>query len=126
MDDKHPDIDEGIEPIQPREHVARLVGDFRVMAEAEVNYYRARFSYSAGIAKSTSLFVALALFCVMGAVTALILGLLLALAEVIGFIGATFCMTLLFIVVAALFAMAARNNVRKLSFPEIEGEQPKL
>jgi hypothetical protein len=120
MDDQQPIKDDMTNPLPASEQVARLVGDFRIMADAEIKYYRARLSYSAGVAKWTSLFVALALFSLFGAVVALILGLLLALAELIGFLAATLCLTVSFILVAVLFAGIARNNVRKLSFPEIE------
>ncbi len=120
MIEELPGSDDTPGPLPAREQVARLVGDFRVMANAEVNYYRARLSYSAGIAKWTSLFVALALFSLSGAIIALILGLLLALSQTIGFLAATLCMTVGFILIAVLFAMIARNNVRKLSFPEFE------
>ena len=120
MDDQQPINDDSTHtPLPAREQVARLVGDFRVMADAEISYYRARLSYSAGVAKWTSLFVALALFSLFGAVVALILGLLLALAELTGFLAATLCLTVGFILVAISFAWVARYNVRKLSFPEI-------
>ncbi|MEP7350823.1 MAG: phage holin family protein [Sphingorhabdus sp.] len=121
MNEQQPLGDDMTDPLPASEQLVRLVEDFRVMAEAEISYYRARLSYSAGVAKWTSLFVALALFSLFGAVVALILGLLLALAEVIGFLGATFCLTVGFVLVAALFAWVARNKVRKLSFPELEG-----
>jgi uncharacterized protein YacL len=120
MDTEQPDIDDVTAAVPPREQVSRLVRDFRVMAQAEIDYYCARLSYSADIAKSASLLVALALFSLFGAVVALILGLLLALAQIVGFLGATLCLSTLFVAVAVILALFARRNMRKLSFSDID------
>ena len=108
------------EPVPVRQHVALLVDDFRTMARAEIGYYRTRLSYSAGVAKSVGIFVGLALFCFIGAFFALVLGSLLALGQAIGYVAATAVVVLSLLAVTVLFALLARNNARKLSFPEIE------
>jgi hypothetical protein len=108
----------------PRDQVKQLVSDFRTLAAAEFDYYRARFAYSRTVAKWTGIYVALALFALFGTVVALILGILLSLASAIGPLWATVLVTLIFTGLTALFAILARRSSRNFSFPELgEGEQ---
>ncbi len=105
--------------LYPHEQVFRLFDDFQTMANAEYDYYRARLTYSAGVAKSTSLMVALGLFSLFGAIVALILGLLLSLGALVGFLLATIIIVTCFAGATFCFAWAARRNVRKLKFGEL-------
>jgi uncharacterized protein YacL len=110
--------------IPPRDQVKQLVSDFRTLAAAEFDYYRARFAYSRTVAKWTGIYVAVALFALFGTIVALILGILLSLASAIGPVWATVLVTLIFAVLTALFAILARKSSRNFSFPELgEGEQ---
>ncbi len=108
----------------PRDQVKQLVSDFRSLAAAEFDYYRARFAYSRTVAKWTGIYVAVALFALFGTIVALILGILLSLAAAIGPIWATILVTLIFAGLTALFAVLARKSSKNFSFPEIgEGKQ---
>lgn len=108
----------------PRDQVKQLVSDFRSLAAAEFDYYRARFAYSRTVAKWTGIYVAVALFALFGTIVALILGILLSLAAAIGPIWATLLVTLIFAGLTALFAVLARKSSKNFSFPEIgEGKQ---
>jgi hypothetical protein len=108
----------------PRDQVKQLVSDFRSLAMAEFDYYRARFAYSRTVAKWTGIYVAVALFALFGTIVALILGILLSLASAIGPFWATMLVTLIFAGLTALFAILARKSSKNFSFPELgEGEQ---
>ena len=109
--------------ISARDQVTNLMSDFRSLASAEFDYYRARFAYSRSVAKWTGIYVAMALFALFGAVVALILGILLSLSAAIGPVWATVAVTLVFIATTAIFAILARRSSRNFSFPELgEGE----
>jgi uncharacterized membrane protein len=123
-------MDEEIKPdrtdpeMSPRDQITQLASDFRTLATAEFDYYRARFAYSRTVAKWTGIYVAVALFALFGTIIALILGILLSLASAIGPLWATVLVTLIFIGLTALFAILARRSSRNFSFPELgEGEQ---
>lgn len=108
--------------ISAREHIEQLVDDVRVLASTEIDYYRSRLFYSAGVAKWSGLFAVLALASLLGAMMAIILGLLMALAKVIGFLLATLVIALAFLGAAGGFAWLSRERIRSLRFPEITGE----
>jgi hypothetical protein len=112
-------IDIAESDISPRDQVSRLISDFRLLANAEIDYYRARFAYGRSVAKWTGLYVALTLFAVFGVVVALILGLLMALSDAIGPLAATACITIGFAIVAFVFAVLARRSGRNFAFPEL-------
>jgi uncharacterized protein YacL len=116
---------DGTDPeMPPRDQVKQLVSDFRTLAAAEFDYYRARFAYSRTVAKWTGIYVAVALFALFGTIVALIIGILLSLASAIGPVWATVLVTLIFAGLTALFAILARKSSRNFSFPELgEGEQ---
>ena len=83
-----------------------------------------RFAYSKTVAKWTGIYVAIAVFASFGMVVALILGLLLSVATVIGPVWATITVTLIFAVFTAVFAILARRSSRNFGFPELgEAEQ---
>jgi small-conductance mechanosensitive channel len=109
------------EDVSARDQIARLVADFRDLVAHELAYYKARFAYGSTIAKWTGIYVAVALFALFGTVIALILGLLLILAQAIGAPAATAVVTLGFAGIALLFAQLARRSARNLSFPELGG-----
>jgi small-conductance mechanosensitive channel len=109
------------EDVSARDQIARLVADFRDLVAHELAYYKARFAYGSTIAKWTGIYVAVALFALFGTVIALILGLLLILAQAIGAPAATAVVTLGFAGIALLFAHLARRSARNLSFPELGG-----
>ena len=109
--------------ISARDQVTNLMSDFRSLASAEFDYYRARFAYSRSVAKWTGIYVAIAVFALFGAIVALILGMLLSLSAAIGPVWATIAVTLTFIAAMAIFAILAHRSSRNFSFPELgEGE----
>jgi uncharacterized membrane protein YdjX (TVP38/TMEM64 family) len=103
-----------------REQISGLVANARLLIVAEIKFYRERFSYSQAIIKRSGLLGALALFFLLAAVVALVLGVLLILASLVGPVIATIVATLGFVTTAALFAVLARAKLRKLSFPEFD------
>ncbi len=120
--DAEPDIADT--DVSARDQVTQLVSDFRTLASAEFDYYRARFAYSRDVAKWTGIYVAVALFALFGAIVALILGILLSVASAIGPVWATIGVTVTFFGVTALFAILARRSSKNFRFSELgEGEQ---
>ncbi len=109
--------------MSPRQHISQIVEDIRILAYAELSYYRARIVYARTVAKWTGLFASLSMFAIFGAVVALILGLLMALAQIIGPLGATICITIGFSLIGLLFGFLAYRNSRKFYFPEVTGEK---
>jgi Flp pilus assembly protein TadB len=110
------------EDISPRDHVAQIFSDVRILAYAELSYYKARIAYARTVAKWTGLFASLSMFALFGAVVALILGLLLVLAQFIGPLAATICITAGFLVIGLFFGFLAYRNSQKFYFPEVTGE----
>ncbi len=109
----------GIDEVSPVQQVTRLVGDFRAVAFAEFDYYRDRISYSAGVAKSTGILVALTLFSLFSTVVALILGILVAVGHALGFVLGTLIIVGVFAATTLLLAWLARKSGRRLAFPEL-------
>ncbi|GAA4769697.1 phage holin family protein [Novosphingobium ginsenosidimutans] len=81
--------------------VRELVADGRTLLEAELAYQKSRAALAGRTAKSMAGWIALALSLVFFALMALVMGMLLALAPLIGGLGATL------VVVAVLLAAAA-------------------
>ena len=109
------DVTEG-EVISPLGQVCNLIEEVRALAEVEVDYVKARISYSGGILRKAGLFALLALLFLSSAVIALIIGLLLIVASYWGPIVATLVVVALFAAAALGAALYARNTVRKLKF----------
>jgi hypothetical protein len=108
-----------------KHQIIQIFDDIRILAYAELSYYKARISYARNVAKWTGLFASLAMFALFGAVVALILGSLLVLAQVIGPLFATIGITIGFLVVGFLFAFLAYYNSRKFYFPEVAQDDDK-
>jgi uncharacterized membrane protein len=114
------DVTEG-EVISPLGQVRNLIEEVRALAEVEVDYVKARISYSGGILRKAGLFALLALLFLSSAVIALIIGLLLIVANYWGPIVATLVVVALFATAALGAALYARNTARKLKFEEDTG-----
>jgi hypothetical protein len=102
----------------PIEQVRGLVQDVRSLAQAEIDYAKARLSYSGGIIRRAGLWAFVALFSLSGAIIALILGLLLILTSYIGPWAATGMVVIAFALVAWGSALAARRTANNLKFGE--------
>jgi hypothetical protein len=105
-------------PPSPVDQIGALIGEVRSLAEAEIDYAKARLSYSGGVVRKAGLFALFAILAISGAAIALILGLLLALAAYIGPIIATLIIVAAFALAAYVFAIFARKTARNLKFDE--------
>ncbi len=114
--DIHPAEDQATDPPSPAEQVRGLVEDVRLLAQAEIEYAKARLSYSGGIIRRAGLWAFIALFSLSGAIIALILGLLLILTSYVGPWAATAIVTIAFAFVAWGAALIARRTANNLKF----------
>ncbi len=105
-------------PPSPTEQVRSLVADVRALAKAEIDYAKARLSYSGGIIRKAGLWAVLALFFFSGAIIALILGLLLILSSYVGPWIATSTVVIVFALAAWVAALVARRTANNLTFDE--------
>jgi Putative Actinobacterial Holin-X, holin superfamily III len=104
----------------PADQVIALFGEVRNLAAAEMDYAKARLSYSGGVLRKAGLLAFLSLLALSGAAMALILGLLLIIASYFGPIVATLVVVITFAIATWVLAMAARNTSRNLKFDEDE------
>lgn len=105
-----------IEHPSPTEQVRTLVDDVRALAAAEIDYAKARLSYSGGILRKAGIWAFLAIFFLSGAIVALILGLLLILSQYVGPWIATLLVVIGFALAAWGAALAARRTANNLKF----------
>lgn len=106
------------EPPSPVAQVQALVADVRALAEAELDYAKARLSYSGGILRKAGIWALLAIFFLSGAVVALILGLLLIVSHYAGPWIATAVVVTVFIFAAWAAAVVARRTANNLKFDD--------
>jgi hypothetical protein len=114
MDDEQPPL------IAPESEDARdrsliddlrqLAADGRVLLEAELAYHKSRAVVAGAGAKGIAGWLALALALIFFALMALVLGLVLVLAEQIGALGATVAATIVLLIAAALAGWAAKRR----------------
>ncbi len=109
-----PDIETDIHPDSPVDQVRRLARDVRALAFAELDYAKARLSYSGRIVRNAGLWALFAILCLTGSLIALILGLLLIIASYTGPLIATAIVVLTFLIAAAVAALRARSVARHL------------
>jgi Putative Actinobacterial Holin-X, holin superfamily III len=105
-----------------REHVSALISGARELVDVEIDFYRTRLTYSQQVIKRAGLFGIIAISFLFAAIVALVLGILLILAKQFSPEIATLVVTIGFIFMAGLFGWLARANMRKLSFPELSGD----
>lgn len=105
-------------PLSPAEQVRTLVADVRALAEAEIDYAKARLSYSGGIIRKAGIWAFLAIFFFSGAIIALILGLLLILSQYLGPWLATAIVVVGFALAAWGAGQIARRTAHNLKFDE--------
>lgn len=105
--------------ISVRADIANLAGDFREFVAAELRYYQSRLQYGASVARWAGLYLFIALAALFGACIALILGLLLILAQWLGTVWAVVILCGGFATIGGIFLLMARNTARKMRFPEI-------
>jgi hypothetical protein len=100
-----------------------LVADMRAAADAELRYWRTRLNYSRSVGTRVLLLGLASVIAIIAASIALVVGLILTLEPMIGPGLATLAVTGLFILIAAICALQARNWARKLQFPEIDRDE---
>lgn len=125
MDERQFDIEDQASAetsLSAREHVSALIAGARELVAIELDFYRTRLSYSKKMAQRAGLFGLIALFLIFAATVALVLGTLLIVSAFFSPIVATLAVTIGFLALALLFGWLARANLRKLSFPELAGD----
>jgi len=95
--------------------VRELVADGRTLLEAELAYQKSRAALAGRTAKSMAGWIALALSLVFFALMALVMGLLLTLAPLIGGLGATLLVVAVLLVAAALSGWVAARRWSAMS-----------
>lgn len=95
--------------------VRELVADGRTLLEAELAYQKSRAALAGRTAKSMAGWIALALSLVFFALMALVMGMLLALAPLIGGLGATLVVVAVLLVAAALSGWVAAKRWNAMS-----------
>lgn len=98
--------------------VTDLIEDVRLLAHAEVEYYRVKLSVNMAATKRIMTLFGLALICGSTAVVALILGLLLILSNYLGPVAATAIVTGAALLIAVLSMNMAVRRARKLPLDE--------
>ncbi len=116
------DPDRDADPPSPGAQLAGLVYDVRKLAEAELEYARARLSYSGGVMRKAGLYALLAVLAISAAAIALVLGILLIIATYWGPWAAMGITVALFSGLAYFLAIRARATARNLSFAEPDDE----
>lgn len=119
MEQPHPKLADGT-PADPAERslvedVRALVEDGRTLLEAELAYQKSRAALAGRTAKSMAGWIALALSLVFFALMALVMGLVLALATLIGPLGATLVVVAALLVAAGLAGWAAVRRWQAMS-----------
>lgn len=100
--------------------VAHLLAALRASVDAERGYWLARLRYARAQAKWIAVFAIAGIAAFVGAVMALIFGMLLILTQLIGPGLATLAVTIGFILVAAASGWAAMVRARRLTFAEAD------
>lgn len=95
-----------------------LIEDVRILAYAEVEYYRAKLSVNMAATKRVLLLFGIAVIFGSMAIIALILGVLLILSEYLGPVAATGIVTGLALLIAAITMNMAIKRARKLPLDE--------
>ena len=98
--------------------VTDLIEDVRLLAYAEVEYYRVKLSVNMAATKRIMTLFGLAVICGRTAVITLILGLLLILSNYLGPVAATAIVTGTALLVAVLLMNMAIRRARKLPLDE--------
>jgi hypothetical protein len=109
-------------PIEPSvsEQVALVMEDLSAMVTAEMRYHRSRLDYTRHVFGWSFRYGAVAIFAFGGAFIAMVLGLVLTIAPLIGPLAATLLVTAGFVIIGIIFAALARRWMRKAYFPEMQ------
>jgi len=106
------------EPKSLKSQVTGLIEDVRILAHAEVEYYRAKLSINMAATKRVVVLAGVAIISGTTAIIALILGLLLILSDYLGPIAATAIVTGAALLVAATTMGMAIKRAKRLPLDE--------
>lgn len=106
------------EPKSLKSQVTGLIEDVRILAHAEVEYYRAKLSVNMAATKRVVVLAGVAIISGTTAIIALILGLLLILSDYLGPIAATAIVTGAALLVAAITMGMAIKRAKRLPLDE--------
>jgi Flp pilus assembly protein TadB len=110
--------DRDVADFSAREHLSELIANTRQLVDIEIDFYRARLSYSQKLVKRAGLFGIVAMSFLFAAIVALVLGILLIVAATLSPELATLAVSGGFILMALIFGWLARSNLQRLNFPE--------
>lgn len=85
----------------------------------ELNYFKARTTYSISMVVKASIFFVIALIFVLVAFILLGIGMLLAFKSIMGILAATILSVVIFLSLTAIMVWIGKANINKLSFPEL-------
>ncbi len=122
MLDPTPSLDLEVEDISFAQDVRLLAEEARALAKAELAFQKTRAAYVGAQIRTIAIFGALAVAIVFFALMALVFGLVLSLASVIGPWASTAVVTLALVVVAIALALSARGRVRQMR--RVLGDDP--
>lgn len=114
MLDPAPSLDLEVEDISFAQDVRLLAEEARALAHAELAFQKTRAAYVGAEVRTIALFGALAAVFVFFALMALVFGLVLSLASVIGPWAATAVATLALGILALALALGARGKVKRM------------
>ncbi|CAO1652405.1 phage holin family protein [Parasphingorhabdus sp. NYA22] len=106
------------EPKSLKSQVTGLIEDVRILAHAEVDYYRAKLSINMAATKRVVVLAGVAIISGSTAIIALILGLLLILSDYLGPIAATAIVTGAALLIAAITMGMAIKRAKRLPLDE--------
>jgi len=106
------------EPKSLKSQVTGLIEDVRILAHAEVEYYRAKLSINMAATKRVVVLAGVAIISGTTAIIALILGLLLILSDYLGPIAATAIVTGAALLVAAITMGMTIKRAKRLPLDE--------
>lgn len=96
------------------EDIKALVSDGRLLAEAEIDFHKKRVAYGAKEAPKIAASFAIAGVLAFFAVMALVVGLVLALGQIITYWGSTAVVTIGLLIIAYVFAMRGKSRLAKM------------
>ncbi|WP_395333422.1 phage holin family protein [Novosphingobium sp. BL-8H] len=114
MLDPAPSLDLEVEDISFAQDLRLLAEEARTLAQAELAFQKTRAAYVGAEVRTIALFGTLAAVFVFFALMALVFGLVLSLASVIGPWAATAVGTLALLAIALALGMSARGRVRRM------------
>jgi Putative Actinobacterial Holin-X, holin superfamily III len=106
--------------LSARQQLKNVAGDIRVLFDSELQYYKARLSYTRTVAKWTGVYLLISVCALFGTIMACIIGALLIAASYMGPILGTAAVCATSLLVTVIFAVLARHKSRNFILPEID------